>query len=151
MNGFIALLAKLHPANWLFQDRPGDDEPSDATAEVLRDLIPQCPQCCNGIDGHLYCLAASCVLNEVSVPVAQAFLDAIDGQNWTQVFDQQGWEAVEDDLELYFIACPNGKRSAVVVFSPFAFELPHHVMRLTPVPEDADVANFLQTRKWSPC
>ena len=84
--------------------------------------MPSCPVCAQEMDSHQYQRLASIPLRGDNAEDLDAMLEAVRNHKWDELSRFQDWEGGLDDLEVYFLKCPDGRYNLAVIYDPVALE-----------------------------
>jgi hypothetical protein len=109
--------------SWDFRKKPDTRElvqdPSQAKARVLAELLKTCAHCQSGVSGHEFALLATWVITNERDEALLRFFETIKDHRWLELRGFQSWLGEADNLEAYAIRCAGNNLSVAVIKSHF--------------------------------
>jgi hypothetical protein len=120
----------------------------EATAEVLRGLIPTCPACNRAVQKHRYKLAATLSVESSDQPDVGLLLAHVRRHEWQSVRQFRTWNGVTPNIEVFIFDCTADEGAfAAMILSPFSLDEPYILMHFE-ILEIQELLEFDQKALW---
>jgi len=91
----------------------------DATAEVLLQILGQCPICSASLDDHSLAHFACTRVSAENQEEMGKFTQLFEAENWKQLIEMQDFDPMLDTLVVFAHRCSVGKYAAFLTHDPY--------------------------------
>jgi hypothetical protein len=124
----------------------------DATAVMLRQLIPACPVCNGKLESHQYAVIATTIIGEQEKPRVTELISHVRMHHWDALSSFKEWKGDRDDVVVYAIRGPHDAGVVILVRSPYELyendEL--FVQEMVTAEELAVISGLVPLTDWRP-
>jgi hypothetical protein len=107
----------------------------EATAKLLKSVLPICGVCGQTLSGHLFKSIAQTPIEKNNPERALALLAAVKRCNWDEILNFQEFNGLLDVIEVVALKCLNGKCSLATYISRFELYASDEFLNQQPIPD----------------